>query len=503
MAALPVIMAALVVIGGLVNRGNSSKDVNSLGPRLRSYGLALAIALLLLTGLGAQPDPPVWAVAMSSSRTAIAVAALDLVFVTVLVARGFEVRMVLLLGVFPLFAVMGQLPAMLAKLVGEMANAGTVVPICSAMGFAFVLRFTECDQQLVRLLVRPLQKVRLLLIPGGILAGYLINTTIVSQSATAAVLGPILIPVLRAGGLGPVSSGAVLLLGSSMGGELFNPGAVEMRKLAELTGISVTQVVARTAWLNLMACAVATTAFSLLTLRRDQRPISENTEHAQPSDGPVDSDPIRVNLIKAMVPIVPLLILAVDALIGPNDVTGPIEGPAKILAAMLIGVVAAGATRFRETGGLSTTFFEGAGYAYSHVISLIVAASTFAEGIRLSGLIELMVQAIRPWPAIAKVAATVMPWALAFVSGTGVAPAVSIMEFFVPVASSMGIDPVWLGTLTALGAHFGRTMSPAAAVVMISARLSGTSASDLIRRVALPLFAGGTVLLTAAFLGFI
>jgi len=467
------------------------------------WGWALATALLVLTALGAQPDSPVRAVAVSSSRTAIAVAALDLVFVTMLVTRGFEVRMVLLLGALPLFAVMGRLPAMLAKLVGEMANAGTVVPICSAMGFAFVLRFTGCDQHLVRLLVRPLQKVRALLIPGGILAGYLINTTIVSQAGTAAVLGPILIPVLRAGGLGPVSAGAILLLGSSMGGELFNPGAVEIRKLAELTGVSSAQVVARYAWLNLMACAAVATTFCLLALRRDRRPLSDNTQDAQPSEGADVSDPFRVELIKAMVPILPLLILAVDALIGPNDVTRPIEGPPKILAAMLIGVVAAGATRLREAGGLSASFFEGAGYAYSHVISLIVAASTFAEGIRLSGLIELMIATILPWPAIAKVVATVAPWTLAFVSGTGIAPAVSIMEFFVPVASTMGIDPIGLGTLTAMGAHFGRTMSPAAAVVMMAARLSETKASDLIRRVALPLLAGGAVLLTAALLGFI
>jgi len=35
--------------------------------------------------------------------------------------------------------------------------------------------------------------------------------------------------------------------------------------------------------------------------------------------------------------------------------------------------------------------------------------------------------------------------ALAVVSGTGIAPAVSIMEFFVPVAPSMHLDPVRLG----------------------------------------------------------
>jgi hypothetical protein len=46
-------------------------------------------------------------------------------------------------------------------------------------------------------------------------------------------------------------------------------------------------------------------------------------------------------------------------------------------------------------------------------------------------------------------------------------------------------------------------MSPAAAVVMMSARLSEAQASDLIRRVFVPLLAGGAVLLLAAIFGFI
>ncbi len=168
---------------------------------------------------------------------------------------------------------------------------------------------------------------------------------------------------------------------------------------------------------------------------------------------------------------------------------------------MLIGVVAAGLTTPKSFVGLAPAFFEGMGYGYYHVISLIVPASTFAEGVRLSGLIELVIRAIRPWPTIAMVVAWAAPCGLAVISGTGIAPAVAVMEFFVPAAASMGLDPTRLGTLAALGAHFGRTMSPAAAVVMVSARLSDAQPSHLIRQLVAPLLIGGLVLLTAAILG--
>ncbi|WP_165222480.1 C4-dicarboxylate transporter DcuC [Aquisphaera insulae] len=424
----------------------------------------------------------------------ITFAILDLVLVVALILRGAEVRLVLLAASLPLFLFTAGVVPMLDKVVAEMANSATVVPICSALGFAHVLKLTGCDQHLVRLLLCPLRRVRWLLVPGGIAAGYVINSTIVSQTGTAAVLGPILIPLLLANEMAPEVAGAVLLIGSSMGGELFNPGAVEMRKLAQLTGLSGHEAVLRSARLNLAACGTALVSFWLLNARR--------TIATVPIDGTVEPAPepssARADLRKAVVPLVPLLILFADPLLGRFSPIHAFRDPARILAAMFLGIGCAGLTCPGAIRKLGSAFFDGAGYAYTHVISLIVAASTFAEGIRLSGLIGLMIRGLVGSPRLTLVVATVAPWALAVASGTGIAPAVSIMEFFVPVCDSMGIDPVRLGTLASVGAHFGRTMSPAAAVVAMCGKLSGAPASRMIRLVAGPLALGGTVMVIAA-----
>ena len=260
-----------------------------------------------------------------------------------------------------------------------------------------------------------------------------------SQAGTASVLGPILVPLLRAGGLGPAQAGAVLLLGSSMGGELFNPGAVEMRKLAELTGLPGPVLVRRSAGLNLAACSTALVTFWLMTMRRTRRP-SSAMEDGEPQEK-VERPVFRVNLFKAIVPVLPLAILMGDPLSVRASPLHAIEGPPRILAAMLIGVVAAGLASPTSIRTLAPAFFEGAGYAYHHVISLIVAASTFAEGVRLSGLIAMVIRSIARWPDLAMVAGMVAPWGLAVISGTGIAPAVAVMEFFVPAAGAMGLDP--------------------------------------------------------------
>src|SRR5208282_2041719 len=101
----------------------------------------------------------------------------------------------------------------------------------------------------------------------------------------------------------------------------------------------------------------------------------------------------------AVVPVLPLVLLFTDSSLGALSPLRALEGPAKILAAMLIGIILAGLTSPRVVGQLAMAFFEGAGYAYTHVISLIVAASTFAAGINRSGLIAVVVQGLVGWPS--------------------------------------------------------------------------------------------------------
>src|SRR5262245_20957865 len=145
------------------------------------------------------------------------------------VYRQLEVRLVLLLAGLALGALAGNVNRIVEKFFLTLVDEKFVVPICTALGFAYVIRLTGCDQHLVRLLVNPLKRVRALLIPGTVLVGFLVNMPIVSQTSTAVTIGPVVIPLLVASRISSPTIGAAILLGSSIGGELFNPGAPELR----------------------------------------------------------------------------------------------------------------------------------------------------------------------------------------------------------------------------------------------------------------------------------
>ena len=88
--------------------------------------------------------------------------------------------------------------------------------------------------------------------------------------------------------------------------------------------------------------------------------------------------------MKAAVPFIPLALL-----FGASHpaLLKPFHDHVAVLAAMLIGCVAAALSSPRQTGKLASAFFEGMGFAYSHVISITVCATLFAEGIKANGLI--------------------------------------------------------------------------------------------------------------------
>ncbi|HWE39513.1 MAG TPA: C4-dicarboxylate transporter DcuC [Isosphaeraceae bacterium] len=418
-----------------------------------------------------------------------AIAGVVVVGAVALLARGAEVRLVLGLAALGMFAAAGRVAELLGLLAAEMANARTIVPIASALGFAYALKRTGCDQHLVHLLVRPLRRARWLLVPGGVAASYLVNTAIVSQTGAAAAVGPILVPLLREAGVGPATAGATLLLGSSMGGELLNPGTVEVAKLAQLTGLSPAEVVRRGRVPNLLACGAALLAWWALS-RRDIGKDESDREVREDLGG------TRINPFRAAVPLIPIALLLVAERLRLPGVLA--SGTVQILAAMLVGVVAAGLASPSHAGRLAADFWDGAGYAYTHVISLIVTATVFAKGIEACGLVARLTSGLSRLPVPARVGAGIgAPWALATLSGTGIGSAIAVMTALVPAADSLGLDPVRLGVVSALGAHFGRTMSPVAAVTLFSAGLSGATAPALVKRVAPPLLVGGTVLFAA------
>lgn len=434
------------------------------------------------------------------------------------IVRQYDVRLVLFTAALVLGALAGQTDVIIRKFLETFSDGKFVVPICSAMGFSYVLRLTECDQHLVRLLVRPLVRAQIILVPGTVLIGFLVNMPVVSQASTALAIGPVVIPILRAAKVPAVVIGAALLLGCSIGGELFNPGAPELRTVVEssqaaikasLTAADPTvdaetldkaasvfttaRCIERLRPLNILGLAVATAFFWW------------RSPGASASDGAAAPD-LTVSCDKALVPLVPIVLLMIFAPgVGWIDLPhhwledSPGQYETRLIgAAMLVGVACAMATSPSKIPGAADAFFQGAGFGFANIVSIIVAANCFGKGLELIGLARVITDHLGGDPRSLIVIAGLSSLGFAVLCGSGFATAQSLFPFFAASALEQGVDPTHVGAVVSLAAAAGRTMSPLAAVNQMCARITDTRAIDLTRQVAWPLLAGVAAIILAA-----
>src|SRR5262249_4087166 len=241
----------------------------------------------------------------------------------VLVVRGWDVRLVLLASALLIALAAGvghgadwwkPLAAVVREILGIFSDEKFVVPLCSAMGFAYVMRHTGCERHLVLLLVEPLRHVRWLLVPGVIVVGFLVNIPVISQTSTAVCIGPVVVPLMRAAGYSMPTIGACLLLGTSVGGELLNPGAPELLTVYDKTGVSTTRQAGEylppLVFTQLAVSVVVVWLISVWWERAASRAgHGTGSGETNPPVNTGGSPDERINLLKAIVPVVPIALL--------------------------------------------------------------------------------------------------------------------------------------------------------------------------------------------------
>jgi DcuC family C4-dicarboxylate transporter len=399
--------------------------------------------------------------------------------------REVDVRLVLFVAGLALASLVGQPLVVFDTFLNEMGNGKTIGPICSAMGFAYVLRATGCDRAMVRFLLVPTRRIRWLLIPIGCTVGFVTNIAITSQTASAAAVGPILVPLMLAAGYSPLVTGATLVLGCSAGGSLLNPGDADLVAIHESSQAPM-QLVLQAMFAPLLAgFATAVVLFGVASRRLVPSPSSLPPAPHE-----------RIEWSKALLPPLPLSLIFV-MLPGVVFATppAPFEKGLPVSHAMIVGTIVVLLVHRRDVSSLVKSFFEGMGYAYVNVISLIITASCLIAGMTATGLTASLVVLVSDTGTLGKIAAGFFPGLLAVISGTGMGPTVAFAKAVLPSLTHDVPLALDLGTLAAIAGSFGRTMSPVAAVVIFSASLTSTSNWHLIRQTAPVLLASYVVVL--------
>ena len=386
--------------------------------------------------------------------------------------KQYETRMVLFCAGAVLALMGGDFMGPLKAFSHAMLENKLFESIISVMGFAMVMKLTECDRHLINLLIKPLKKAGPLLIPATTLVTLFINTSITSSAGCSAAVGAILIPLLMAAGIHPAIAAASIYAGTF--GAIFNPGYAQVAIIVDVAKSTPVAVVANHFTALLTAGVIG--AFSLLAvayLRKENRGyVLQVEKRVEDTTGA-----FKVSLLRAFIPLLPIVLLV----LGSMNVI-PAFKQLEISHAMIIGVFCAFFVTRVNPAKISREFWHGVGDSFGHVFGIIICALVFVSGLKSVGLIQALMDLKISNPSIAKISSAAGPFVLGVMSGSGDAAAVAFNKAVTPDAVQFGLTALDMGSMAAIGGALGRTMSPVAGGLIICATLAGVSPMEVAKR---------------------
>lgn len=413
-----------------------------------------------------------------------------------LIYKNYEARLVLALSGL-VMAFIGQVvvgtnggvSAAVDAFVKQLVNGGLVPTIVTVMGFGYVMTFTKCSDHLVNLLVKPLARVPVIVIPGAVILTWLLNIVLPSAAGIAAAVGVLLIPALIALKVRPVMAAAAVFIGTwgsvVSPGLMFNPQIADIAfKAKEIPAPDAMIVIMQEALPCAIGALVAAICLTIICIVLKEGVGSTEIVKELP-DGEEIQKNFKVNPIKAIIPIIPLALLVLASKQVGVLPTKAFSVPVCMLIGTAIGLIVALFNK-QKIGEASKKFCRGAGDGFCDVVILIAAAAMFASGMKAIGLTGALVDAMKGSLSVAMFAAAAGPFVMAAISGSGNAAALAFNQAITPNAADFGLTIVQLGAVAQIAAGLGRSMSPVAGGVIILAGIAGVNPMEVVKRTAIP-----------------
>ncbi len=413
-----------------------------------------------------------WTIWMAAIVTLITIAAL---------LKRIETRLVLFTSGLVMALLSGAPQIALKAFIANMTNGSLITAICSSLGFAAVIAITRCDVHFVSLMVKPLGKLGLFLLPFCMLIASCVAVAIPSAAGCAAALGPTMIPLMVRAGFKPAIAGAAII-GSIIPSSM-SPGSSHNVWVAKIANIDVMTLIVEFAPKILIVCSLNILLITLMIfVFRDYRKPDPNEsaavfEVASDARGVLPEKP---NVLFAIAPILPIVVLLLGATVVPALKMSVAE-------AMIWGSIYTLLITRSNPEAVTKEFFSGMGKGYANIMGIIIAAGCFAGGLRAAGVIDALIDTLKNSREIASYAANFGPFLMGVLTGSGDAAGHAFNQAITPYAAEFGMRIEPLGIVAALSGALGRMCSPIAGATLVIAGMTRLSPLEISKRMAIPM----------------
>lgn len=398
-------------------------------------------------------------------------------------------------------ALLDPLKAIVDQFKSTITSAGFIILILG--GYSSYMSQIKANNVTVSVLTRPIAKIKsvYILVPLVFLLGNVLSLVIPSASNLAVILLATLYPIMVRAGMSPLTAGAIIattatVMPTPLGSDNVAIAA-ELANTAEFAGLTASDYVFKYhAIVSIPTLLIMAVVHYFWQRFQDKRAISKGEVDAKLPDVEEVPGGKLFRAVYAVLPLLPIILLIVVFALQSFGIEIELSVEVAILFSLVIAIVCEliRTRNGRETLKSTEAFFKGMGGALP-IVALLVAGTTFVNGLKSIGLIDALQNAmtgiqgnnmgfVLPLILVALTALIVL------LSGSGTALFFAMVPLMVPLAAAAGISVLAVSVPMGLAGNLLRAVSPVSAVIMIVAGTIKKEPLEIVKRTSVPMIAG-------------
>jgi C4-dicarboxylate transporter, DcuC family len=365
----------------------------------------------------------------------------------------------------------------------NIAGIGTIIMVVT--GYAEYMKRIKASTKLAFMASGPLRKIKnkYLILSGFFLVGMALKLVLTSQASLAVLMLATVFPVLMVLEISPMTGASVLALlcldyGPNDGSTLFMSTVAQMNVVDLFLQYQF----------KVVLCIILVTAVLIPFYYRYMDRKDKEAGLFSVVDSKQLKDPAIPNFY-VLLPLLPLLIVFVNYFVSPVKID--------VITANVIGFAVTFVIEFIRRSDRSeipadmVVILKAMGNIFASVVSIIISASVFAEGIKVLGGITIftnMISGMQGAVLIVMVLLTGLTYVFAVIMGSGAAPFFAFGPLAPVIAAKLGVPTLTILLPMELATSIGRASSPVCGALIAIAGVAGVTPMGLAKRTAPLLF---------------
>jgi C4-dicarboxylate transporter, DcuC family len=376
------------------------------------------------------------------------------------------------------------------SLITQMSGIGLIIMVSAA--FADYMDHVGATATMVRFCIKPLRLIKApyLVLASGYILGQCLHVAIPSAAGLAMLLLVTFFPMMVSLGVSKPAAAAMIALCSFMD---LGPAVGTASLAAKTAGIApavyfVQYQIPVVVWVVGVVAILIFLSARYFDRRSDSRifvvPSDASTGEPVPKDAPG---------FYALLPLVPITLILVFSPLLVGEVT------MDVVTAMVLGSVVGLVCELFVKRDVRTVFkgfqvfFNSIGSSFANVVSLLVCADVFAQGLEVVGTVGYLIDSVRNagfGVSVMAVIMTLMVGVTAMITGSGVAAFFAFSGLAPGIATKFGVSAVTMILPMQLMAGMGRAISPVSGVIIAVSKAGECLPFEIVRRTFIPAIGG-------------